>query len=205
MTTLWVEKNSVWHLECQEVGHTDMVACVHTVDAMMSSSSDELAPPSGSVSLPMAGEFPYYVAGTPLNAQLTTERLGSFKVKISDTINAYGTRKISILSNHANPIFLMTLNPEDAIVSIYRAVDTFVNTQVVYTGGDKFGSCRGPNHTMGAQKELDFLTRVVKTYPMLEFWDKLSKVTTKSCVVCMWRRHEPVTMPDANASGLGSL
>ncbi len=201
MSTMWVEKGRVWYLECTDC--PDAISCVHTVDMMMSAGAPDLIIPTGTVVLPMAGEFPDFDKPA-IDGAMTSERLGSYRVKISETINSYGTRKVSI-ATLGEPVFLMTINPEDSVVSIYDATDKFVNTQVFYTGGDKFGNCRAPNHSMQRQMELDKLAKVSSSYPMLKFWDLLSKLTTSSCVVCMWKRNEPVTVPDANASGLGSL
>lgn len=205
MSTLWVERNQVWYLECQREECTGLSSCIHSVDEMMSLSATELLIPTGRVSLPMAGEFPELgVFGARVDSSLTGEKLGSFKVDVSRQINSYGTRKISI-TTPGDPVFLMMMNPEDAIVSIYTAMNHFIKTQVVYGEGDRFGNCRGASHTMTMQTALDAYARVADKYPMLKFWDLVSKLTTNSCVLCMWKRHEKVTVPDANASGLGSL
>jgi hypothetical protein len=196
-----VPDNGVWYLKCSKPECTDLFACVHTVDAMMTSPAEDLLIPSGITSLPMAGEFPDPAAP---NDQLTSEKLGSFKVQVSDAINAYGTRKVSIVTP-TDPAFLMTMNPEDAIVSIYTALKHFINSQVFYVGGDRFGSCKSPDHRMSTQGLLNWLTGLVGAYPMLEFWDKVGKLTLNACVVCMWNRHKPVVVPGPDDSGLGSL
>lgn len=201
MTVVWTQDSGVWYLNCDNPSCSRLIACTHTYDHMTTGSADDLQITSGKTCLPMSGEFPDIALR--LNDQLTIEKLGFFDVLVSEPINSYGTRKVQIATK-GDPVFLMMLNPEDAIVSIYQAVHEFVNTQVSYTDGDRFGSCKGSSHKIGMQQELDALSMLADVYPMLEFWDKLSKLTTGSCVVCMWKRSQ-VVPADANASGLGSL
>lgn len=204
MTVGWMLDDGIWYLKCNLRTCTGMIACPHTYDRMTTGSSDDLQIPSGFATLPMSGEFP--AVGDNLfrfDGKLTAEQLGSFDVLVSDPINAYGTRKVEIVTTNL-PVFLMMLNPEDAIVSIYQALHEFVNTQVSYTGSDRFGSCKGSGHKMSMQVELEILSTFTDVHPMLEFWDKLSKLTTNSCIVCMWKRAKPV-MAGADASGLNNL
>lgn len=134
---------------------------------------------------------------------LTSERFGSFDVDISDKINSYGTRKIKLITPGEN-YFIMMLNPEDAAVSIYEAIVEFVKAQVFYSEDLQFASCKAQSHNTRTQTELASLEKFIETYPMIEIWDLLSKLTTNSCICCMWKRSINA-VSDAGASGLGNL
>ena len=195
--------DDVWHLECDRHG---FIPCTHTYDYLTRpiGGGEGVDLPSGTaVRLQLAGEFPNPIAAAGPAAPLTMEKFGSFDVDVSDKINSYGTRKIKLITPGEN-YFIMMLNPEDAIVSIYEAVVEFVKTQVFYSDEVKFASCKGPTHNFRMQNDLAKLERFIETYPMLEVWDLLSKLTTNSCIACMWKRSVNAA-PDAGASGLGNL
>jgi hypothetical protein len=172
---------------------------------MTSAPPEELVIPEGLVRLPMAGEFPNWAGlGEGGSKELTEEKVGSFDVAVSSPLNSYGTRSIHLPTTEGEH-FLMMLNPEDAIVSIYETTQEFVDSQVVYQVGDRFGNCNGPSHKMSTQNELNFLAPFLDDKPMMRMWDLLSKLQTSSCIVCMWNRGAANTKAGSAASGLGSL
>jgi len=203
MSVTWEREGTLWYLDCDLC--QDTFSCTHTYDLVTTPGVEiEFILPEGRIRFPLAGEFP--VPGIQVAmAQMTREELGYFDIEVSKPINSYGTRKVS-LTTFNEPIFLMTFNPEDALVSIYITLLGFIDNQVIYPDGDKFESCRGNGHTVATQTILAQLNLMVTDYPMLKTWDLLSKLTTNTCVVCMWKRTKPVPA-DAGTSafGLGNL
>lgn len=204
MTVAWKLEGDVFYLTCSAIECQGRIACVHTYDYMTSTSPNDLQVPVGKARLPMAAEFPNVAPGG-LHAGMTAEKLAYFEVEASEPINDYGSRKILLPTHEHTGEFLMMLNPEDAIVSIYESLKEFVNNQVTYKDGDKFGNCQASSHKWQMQLELQQLTKFVDRYPMLKFWDLLSKLQTGSCAVCMWKRSEPIAAATAADSGLGVL
>lgn len=203
MSAKWKQLGDAWMLECSASQCAGLITCTHTFDTMTSVEPSDVDVPDGKIRLPMAGEFPN-VGSMRDGMAMTAERFGTFDVDVSAPINDYGTRKV-MLPTVETPQFLMMLNPEDAIVSIYRTVQEFINSQVGYQPGDAFGNCSGSSHRIQSQKELSLLANFIDAKPMIKMWDLLSKLQTGSCIVCMWRRAEANTSASAAASGLGSL
>lgn len=198
----WKEMNRTWSLNCPNSECAGLLACIHMYDQMTASLPEDLQVPDGKVRLPMAGEFPNVAQAA---VSTTVEKLGSFDVQVSQKLNGYGMRKLELVTVNG-PVFLMMLNPEDSIVSIYQVTREFVNNQVDYLEGDRFGNCKAPSHRMDMQLQLARLEKFVDTVPMLKMWDLLSKLQTASCIVCMWKRTQSgVAAGNANASGLGNL
>lgn len=205
MSVNWRTVGEVKWLKCDMASCDGLIVCTHTYDTMTHATPEDLQIPDGRVALPMAGEFPKWAAvGTP-NHELTEEKTGSFVVWVSSSLNDYGTRSIELPTWMSGSHFLMMLNPEDAIVSIYQTAQEFVNSQVAYEQGDRFGNCSSSSHRINMQNELNFLEPFVDLKPMLKFWDLLSKLQTGSCIVCMWKRGAANINAGATANGLGSL
>lgn len=205
MTVNWQSIGGATALVCDMISCDGLTACIHTFDLMTSAPPEDLIIPEGMVRLPMAGEFPNWAGvGEGGSKSLTEEKVGSFDVLVSAPMNDYGTRAIS-LPTQEGVHFLMMLNPEDAIVSIYETIQEFVNSQVAYLEGDRFGNCSSSTHRVNMQKELNFLVPFDNLNPMLRFWDLLSKLQTGSCIVCMWKRGSANLNAGSSASGLGGL
>jgi hypothetical protein len=201
-TTLVVDWtfDDFWYLDCSQ--HTG-VTCIHRYDYMTGGGESEHKLPTGRVRLPLSGEFPTPNAITQQVA-MTREMLGSFDIQVSDKMNAYGTRKIHI-HTYNNTVFLMTFNPEDPLVSIYSSFVEFIRSQVGYPQGERLTSCRAQSHGPTEQDQLEFLDPLVSVYPILREWDLISRLTSQSCIACMWKRSMPAVLPTADASGLGNL
>lgn len=206
MSVAWRKVGDVTLLGCDMISCDGLLVCTHTFDFMTHAAPEDLQIPDGRVALPMAGEFPRWVSGGMFGAQesLTEEKVGAFAVLVSAPLNDYGTRSIELPTTEGSH-FLMMLNPEDAIVSIYETTQEFINSQVAYKEGDRFGNCSGPSHRIGMQAELDFLVPFLDLKPMLRMWDLLGKLQFGSCVVCMWKRGAANVNAGSTASGLGNL
>lgn len=184
-----------WILKC--VIHPDAVYCEHIYRKL----DGTAGLPTGIVRLPQSAEFPTFPEKHKDTA--TTVELASFRVEVSDEINKYGTRTVSILrkeevaassislkKNWYEQDFLCTLQPEDTNWIIYQAADELAKATPI-----EWSTCVASTHQFSYQKKLDALLAVKDDYPVIGVWNTLSYMTEKRCLVCMIAANQSTAMP----------
>lgn len=193
------QNTNAWILKC--VIHPDAVYCEHIYRKL----DGTVGLPVGIVRLPQSAEFPVL----PKRRESIEMRVeyASFQVEVSDAINKYGTRTVSILRKEELTVppsairisyeqdFLCTLQPEDANWIIYQAADELAKANPI-----EWNNCRAASHKFDYQKKLDALLAIKDDHPAIGVWNTLSYITEKRCLVCMIAANKPVIKPGFGAT-----